>query len=196
MRIRFLAAAAVTAGTLMVTLTGAANAAVTPPPAESFDSSGTSSFAVPATPPDGTVTIACKGGKGFVTRALTEAEAERLRAEGRGRVRDEDVVSAVPAVPALPDGGLSEARVPERGDVVHREGRDEVRVPGERSRGKLRCVKAFPGAGPCEVVKGRAVPVPRHGSSGSFHSSGPEDAARVRKLPGKRAVICVAERRR
>ncbi|GGL34038.1 hypothetical protein [Planomonospora parontospora] len=203
MRIRFLAAAAVTTGALMTVLTGAAGASGTPAPAESSASSGLAVPAVPAAPPEGAVTIACRGGKGFVTRALTEAERERLRAEGRRRAGDGEVVPAVPALPALPADGPSEVRVAERGETVHPEGWDEVRVPGEATRGKRPhgkpyCVKAFPGRGSCEVVKGRAVPVPRHGSSGSsgsFHSSGPEDVVRVRKLPGKPAVVCVSERR-
>ncbi|GAT69061.1 hypothetical protein PS9374_04728 [Planomonospora sphaerica] len=211
MRIRFLAAAAVTTGALMTVLTGAASASGTPSPAESFESSGASELAssgtsglavpaVPATPPEGAVTIACRGGKGFVTRALTEAERERIRTEGRRRAGG---VEVAPAVPALPADGLSEVRVAERGETVHPEGWDEVRVPGEAVRGKKphgkpHCVKAFPGKGSCEVVKGRPVPVPRHGSSGpsgSFHSSGPEEAVRVRKLPGKPAVVCVSKRR-
>ncbi|WP_449061634.1 hypothetical protein [Planomonospora algeriensis] len=195
MRIRFLAAAAVTAGALMTTLTGAANAAGTPSPAESFESSGATELAVPATPPDGAISIACKGGKGLVIRRVTEAELERLRAGDRRRVREEDVVVAVPA---LPVDGASEVRVPERGAVAYQDGPSEVRAPGEavrgkRFRGKPHCVKAFPGKESCEIVKGRAVPAPSRGSSGSFHSSGPGDVVRARKLPGKAAVVCVTE---
>ncbi|MFD8532487.1 hypothetical protein ACFV0L_34245 [Streptosporangium canum] len=69
MRIRFLAAAVVTAGALMATLTGAANAADNPAPAT----------------PEAAFTIVCEAGddQGAVAvRRLTDAELKDLQAKG------------------------------------------------------------------------------------------------------------------
>ncbi|MER6172908.1 hypothetical protein [Streptosporangium sp. NPDC001681] len=68
MRIRMLAAAVVTAGALMATLTGAANADDTPTPG----------------PKEGTVQIQCEGGgqATLITRRLTEAEIKELAKAG------------------------------------------------------------------------------------------------------------------
>ncbi|GAA3411653.1 hypothetical protein [Streptosporangium vulgare] len=87
MRIRMLAAAVVTAGALMATLTGAASADDTPTPAP--------------LPGDGVVLIDCEGGGQvtLTTRRLTEAEREKLEKEGSALA-----VPAVPALPAVPSG--------------------------------------------------------------------------------------------
>ncbi|WP_030920846.1 hypothetical protein [Streptosporangium amethystogenes] len=87
MRIRMLAAAVVTAGALMATLTGAANADGTPTPV----------------PWEGTVQIQCEGGGQAIltTRRLTEAEIKELAKAGSS-----------PAVPAVPSGRADEAGVP------------------------------------------------------------------------------------
>ncbi|MER5326424.1 hypothetical protein [Streptosporangium roseum] len=69
MRIRFLAAAVVTAGALMATLTGAANASDDPAPA----------------PPEAAFSIVCEAGddQGAVAvRRLTDAELKELQAKG------------------------------------------------------------------------------------------------------------------
>ncbi|MER5644837.1 hypothetical protein [Streptosporangium sp. NPDC002524] len=93
MRIRMLAAAVVTAGALMVTLTGAASADGTPPPAPT------------PLPGDGVVLINCEGGgqMTLTTRPLTEAEREELK-----KAAPTLTVPAVPAVPALPSGQAAE----------------------------------------------------------------------------------------
>ncbi|MEV4377508.1 hypothetical protein [Streptosporangium sp. NPDC049644] len=84
MRIRMLAAAVVTAGALMATLTGAASADDTPMPA----------------PREGTVQIQCEGGgqATLTTRRLTEAEIKELEKAG--------------ASPAVPSGRAGEAAAP------------------------------------------------------------------------------------
>ncbi|MET8051946.1 hypothetical protein ABZU75_30530 [Streptosporangium sp. NPDC005286] len=84
MRIRMLAAAVVTAGALMATLTGAASADNTPMPG----------------PQEGTVQIQCEGGgqATLTTRRLTEAEIKELEKTGSS--------------PAAPAGRADEAGVP------------------------------------------------------------------------------------
>ncbi|WP_326646271.1 hypothetical protein OG884_16695 [Streptosporangium sp. NBC_01755] len=87
MRIRMLAAAVVTAGALMATLTGAASADDTPTPA----------------PKEGTEHIQCDGG-GHVTlttHRLTEAEIKELEKAG-----------SLPFVSTAPSGRADEAGVP------------------------------------------------------------------------------------
>ncbi|MEU4537519.1 hypothetical protein AB0G15_21920 [Streptosporangium sp. NPDC023825] len=98
MRIRMLAAAVVTAGALMATLTGAASADDTPAPAP--------------LPEDGVVIIDCEGGGQvtLTTRRLTEAEREKLEKEGP--------TLAVPALPAVPSGQAGETGKPEAGRVT------------------------------------------------------------------------------
>ncbi|MEV4248123.1 hypothetical protein AB0J63_32510 [Streptosporangium canum] len=68
MRIRFLAAAVVTAGALMATLTGAANASDNPAPST----------------PEAAFTIVCEAGddQGVAVRRLTDAELKDLQAKG------------------------------------------------------------------------------------------------------------------
>ncbi|WP_440101189.1 hypothetical protein [Streptosporangium sp. H16] len=97
MRIRMLAAAVVTSGALMATLTGAASAD-TPTPAP--------------LPQDGVVIVDCEGGGQvtLTTRRLTEAEREKLEKEGSAL--------AVPAVPAVPSGQAGELGKPEAGRVT------------------------------------------------------------------------------
>ncbi|MFF3437872.1 hypothetical protein [Streptosporangium sp. NPDC002721] len=101
MRIRMLAAAVVTAGALMATLTGAASAD-TPTPAPA------------PLPKEGVVLIQCEGG-GHVTlttRRLTDAEREKLEKEGAALA-----VPAIPAVPAVPPGKAGEAGESKRPEV-------------------------------------------------------------------------------
>jgi len=98
MRIRMLAAAVVTAGALMATLTGAASAD-TPTP-------------VPL-PKDGVaLRVDCEGGGriSLTTRTLTEAERKELEKGG--------AALAVPAVPAPPLGETGEAGKAEAGRVT------------------------------------------------------------------------------
>ncbi|MEV4750284.1 hypothetical protein AB0K21_28305 [Streptosporangium sp. NPDC049248] len=105
MRIRMLAAAVVTAGALMATLTGAASADDTPTPA----------------PMEGTVQIQCEGGgqATLTTRRLTEAEIKELEKAG-----------ASPAVPAVPSGRAGEAAAPSGHVKVFR----GVRAEGEDAK--------------------------------------------------------------
>ncbi|WP_436758170.1 hypothetical protein [Streptosporangium sp. V21-05] len=114
MRIRMLAAAVVTAGALMVTLTGAASADGTPTPAP-----------VPLAG-DGVVLVDCEGGGQvtLTTRRLTEAEREKLEKEGSAL--------AVPALPALPSGQAGgEPRKAEAGRVMITEDVRAVRPDAE-----------------------------------------------------------------
>lgn len=114
MRIRMLAAAVVTAGALMATLTGAASADGTPTPAP--------------LPGDGVVLINCEGGGQVTlkTRRLTEAEREELEKAGSALA-----VPAVPAVPALPSGQAGEGGKPEAGRVTITEDLRAVRPDAE-----------------------------------------------------------------
>lgn len=116
MRIRMLAAAVVTAGALMATLTGAASADDTPTPAP--------------LPGDGVVLIDCEGG-GQVTltmRRLTEAEREKLEKEGSALA-----VPAVPALPAVPSGKAGVSGKAEAGHVTITEDTRSVRPDAEPS---------------------------------------------------------------
>ncbi|MGS2644299.1 hypothetical protein [Streptosporangium sp. LJ11] len=112
MRIRMLAAAVVTAGALMATLTGAASADTpTPTPL----------------PKDDVVIVDCEGGGQvtLTTRRLTEAEREKLEKEGSAL--------AVPAVPAVPSGQAGEPGKPEAGRVTIAEDILAVRPDAEPS---------------------------------------------------------------
>ncbi|MBG0827034.1 hypothetical protein HS041_04555 [Planomonospora sp. ID67723] len=105
MRIRFLAAAVVTAGALMATLTGAANA-------DTPDTPGT-----PSPPPSAEkgFSIVCEAGGDhphITAHKLTDEEMKELAAEGpKMTVR----VQAVPADPAGPGGAPG---TPQAGHVV------------------------------------------------------------------------------
>ncbi|MFI6457415.1 hypothetical protein ACIBF6_38395 [Streptosporangium amethystogenes] len=128
MRIRMLAAAVVTAGALMATLTGAASADGTPTPA----------------PREGTVQIQCEGGGQvtLTTRRLTEAEIKELEKAGAS--------PAVPAVPAVPSGRAGEAAVPSGVKVLR-----GVRVEGEDAKELLPLPE---GVTPGKEVKVMAAP--------------------------------------
>ncbi|WP_433248421.1 hypothetical protein ACQPYK_00490 [Streptosporangium sp. CA-135522] len=124
MRIRFLAAAVVTAGAMMATLTGAANASDTPAP-------------VPAPSDRTAVTVVCQGvaDQDTVTvRRLTEAEIKDLQAKGgmwekaKGGVWEKSNESTEPtptepgtpstsSVPAVPAPSLDPSKRAEAGEV-------------------------------------------------------------------------------
>ncbi|WP_433370138.1 hypothetical protein [Streptosporangium sp. CA-115845] len=106
MRIRMLAAAVVTAGALMATLTGAANADDTPTPG----------------PKEGTVQIQCEGGgqATLITRRLTEAEIKELAKAG-----SLPAVPTVPAVPAVPSGRADDAGGPSGHAMIFKGGQAE-----------------------------------------------------------------------
>ncbi|MDP9864208.1 MULTISPECIES: hypothetical protein [Streptosporangium] len=92
MRIRYLAAAVVTAGALMATLTGAANASDAPAP----------------TAPAETVAVTCEGAEGHavLARKLTEAEVKELQAKG-----------GTPAKATMPATGMKIDKLPEGAEI-------------------------------------------------------------------------------
>ncbi|MGJ6965260.1 hypothetical protein ACSDR0_25455 [Streptosporangium sp. G11] len=151
MRIRMLAAAVVTAGALMATLTGAASAD-TPTPAP--------------LPGDSVVLVDCEGGGQvtLMTRRLTEAEREELEKSG--------AALAVPALPALPSGQTGGFGKTEAGRVTIAEDVLAVR-PGEEPPAPPKDLKVMtaplptgavkpgePGEPGATVTLSRAVPAP------------------------------------
>ncbi|GGS87165.1 hypothetical protein GCM10010156_52050 [Planobispora rosea] len=160
MRIRILAAATVTAGALMATLTGAASAA-TPEPSPPADSPGKGKI----------ISVICEAGGDRPTvtvRELTDAEAEKLAKRFKGKIEKAVPGEVVPekAVPGEA-GGADHAQPGEPPRRVKAlEGKPPVVPPGagERPEGlpegaeKIRILQTPPGEPPTAGGHGEKSP--------------------------------------